>query len=146
MNLRNCTLMIFMICIPHHTLSKWSNEEELDWQGMGHEVCIQGLVGTEGKRPCGRSRHGLDCSVWRYGQLLGSCEHSNELSRNFLTSWGTKSFKDCLPWNESASLSAQCTDCEDEESNVSVQPKVIFNTAQDRTTVAYNKNIRAEKS
>jgi len=48
-----------------------------------------------------------------------------------------------LPWNESASHSAQCIDCEDEESNVSVQPKVIFNTPHDRTIVAYNKNIRA---
>lgn len=137
--------MIFMICIRHQILSTWSYQEELGGLGMGHEVCIEGLVGIEGKRPCGRSRHRLDCSGWWFGQLVGSCESSNELSGNFLTSWGTKSFKDCLPWNESASLSAQCIDCEDEESNVSAQPKVIFNTAHDRTIVAYNKNIRARR-
>ena len=39
--------MIFMICIPHQILSRWSNQE-LDGQGMGHEVCVQGLVGIVG--------------------------------------------------------------------------------------------------
>jgi hypothetical protein len=144
MNLRNCTLMIFMICILHQIWCRWSNQE-LDGLCTWHEGAYRVLVGIpEGKRPCGRPRHGLDWSGWLYRQVAGSCEHSKELSGNFLTSWGTKRFKDFLPWNESASHSAQCIDREDEERNISVQPIVKFNTAHDRTVVAYNK-IRAKK-
>lgn len=51
-----------------------------------------------------------------------------------------------MPWNsQPVNQSAHCIDCEDEEGNVSVQPKVIFNTVHDRTITAYNKHIIARK-